>query len=54
MEVVFLEGEVKVNYLVVVCEKIWEWMKGLMVDQLGGDVNYDKLIEFYYDQFVDN
>lgn len=54
MEVVSLEGEAKANYLAAAREKTWERMKGLMADQPGGDANYDKLIELYYDQSADN
>lgn len=53
MEVISLEGEAKANYLAAAREKTWERMKKLMAEQPGGDANYDRLIELYYDPAAD-
>ncbi len=53
MKVVSLEGEAKAGYLAAAREKNWERMKGLMSEQPGGEANYDKLIELYYDPAAD-
>ena len=49
MKVVALEGEAKANFLAAAREKTWERMKSVMAEQPGGDANYDRLIELFYD-----
>ncbi len=53
MNVVSLEGDAKAAYLLAAREKNWERMEGLMAEQPGGTVNYDRLIELFYDPAAD-
>jgi TRAP-type C4-dicarboxylate transport system substrate-binding protein len=46
---VSLEGEAAAAYLRGARESTWARMRGLMAEQPGGDANFDRLIELFYD-----
>tara|TARA_R110000751_G_scaffold234229_9_gene335826 strand:+ start:131460 stop:132542 length:1083 start_codon:yes stop_codon:yes gene_type:complete len=47
MQVVFLEGQAKENFLGAAREITWDRMKKLMAEQPGGTTNYDRLIALF-------
>lgn len=49
MTEVSLEGEAAARYLRGARESTWARMRGLMAEQPGGDANFDRLIELFYD-----